>query len=174
MLDLTQFLSGPLCTLLLAALGAEVIKIEKPGVGDGARRTPPYAGREGPSLARRDEGDLSVSILKRNRGKRDPILQALSGIAYLNGREGDPPLRAGVLLAISPGAFRSARAITCSALCRINFYPTRDGYVAILIGSENQWAGLAAAKARFERLYGGRNTGAGIAAAAVGPAFSGA
>ncbi|HEY8450220.1 MAG TPA: CoA transferase [Bacillota bacterium] len=55
-----------------------------------------------------------------------------------------------------------------------NFYPTRDGYVAILIGSENQWAGLAAAKARFERLYGGRNTGAGIAAAAVGPAFSGA
>ena len=33
-LDFSQFLSGPLCTLKLADLGARVIKVERPGAGD--------------------------------------------------------------------------------------------------------------------------------------------
>jgi CoA:oxalate CoA-transferase len=43
-LDLTRVLSGPYCALLLGELGAEVIKIEKPGRGDHSRRA-----RGGPS-----------------------------------------------------------------------------------------------------------------------------
>ena len=41
-LDLSQCISGPYCTRLLAGWGAEVIKVEKPGEGDGARSVGPF------------------------------------------------------------------------------------------------------------------------------------
>ena len=43
-LEYAQFVAGPYCSKLLADLGAEVIKIEKPGAGDEARRRGPFPG----------------------------------------------------------------------------------------------------------------------------------
>ncbi|MDY6906794.1 MAG: CoA transferase [Chloroflexota bacterium] len=45
-LDVTQHIAGPYCTKLLADYGAEVIKVERPGQGDPARRLGPFYGDE--------------------------------------------------------------------------------------------------------------------------------
>jgi CoA:oxalate CoA-transferase len=45
-LDLSQGVAGPFCAKLLAGLGAEVIKVEPPGVGDRSRRAGPFPGVE--------------------------------------------------------------------------------------------------------------------------------
>src|SRR5207248_407797 len=52
-LDLTQFVAGPYCTMLLADAGARVIKIEPPGTAEPYRRVGPAPGRcaEWPAFA---------------------------------------------------------------------------------------------------------------------------
>jgi formyl-CoA transferase len=62
-LDLSRVLAGPWCTQLLADLGAEVIKVERPGSGDDTRHWgPPWHG-EG-------EGRVAAYFLSCNRGKK--------------------------------------------------------------------------------------------------------
>ena len=73
-LDLTIFLSGPLATMYLAGLGVEVVKIERPGYGDPARHNPPYLGSDGISFGSRVGDQMSLSMLKRGRGKRSIAL----------------------------------------------------------------------------------------------------
>ncbi|QIK79523.1 CoA transferase [Sphingomonas piscis] len=66
-LDLSRVLAGPWCTQLLADLGAEVIKIEKPVSGDDTRHWgPPWHG----------EGDARVAayFLSANRGKKSAAI----------------------------------------------------------------------------------------------------
>jgi crotonobetainyl-CoA:carnitine CoA-transferase CaiB-like acyl-CoA transferase len=65
-IDLTRMLAGPYCTMVLADLGADVVKVEPPG-GDATRRTPPFA----PGDELRAFGGYFASI---NRNKRSIVL----------------------------------------------------------------------------------------------------
>jgi alpha-methylacyl-CoA racemase len=65
-LDLTRLLPGGFCSLLLADLGADVIKVEDTGQGDYVRWAPPYYGDD----ERHALGTRSALYLALNRGKR--------------------------------------------------------------------------------------------------------
>jgi len=65
-LDLSRILAGPWCTQVLADLGAEVIKIEKPGAGDDTRHWGPPWLRD----AAGNETRESAYYLSSNRGKQ--------------------------------------------------------------------------------------------------------
>ncbi len=69
-LDFTQMLAGPFCTMVLADMGADVVKIEKPRGGDDTRRMgPPFIGGE------------SAAFLAINRNKRSMVLDLKSADA---------------------------------------------------------------------------------------------
>ena len=58
--DQTQALAGPYCAMILGDLGADVIKIERPGVGDQSRQwAPPYIG---------DQGCYYLAVNRNKRG----------------------------------------------------------------------------------------------------------
>ena len=66
-LDFSQVLAGPFCTMNLADFGAEVIKIEKPGSGDGSRIFGPFV------------ADQSGYYILVNRGKKGITLDLKKG-----------------------------------------------------------------------------------------------
>jgi len=81
-LDLTRILAGPLCTMTLADLGADVIKVERPGLGDDTRHWgPPFLN---------DEAAYYLSV---NRNKRSVALdfdnEADRQTVYLLAKEAD-------------------------------------------------------------------------------------
>lgn len=61
-LDLSRVLAGPYCTMILADMGAEVIKIERPVEGDDSRAFAPFVGEE------------SAYFMSLNRGKKSVVL----------------------------------------------------------------------------------------------------
>ena len=69
-LDLTRFLSGPQTTLFLAALGAEVVKIDDPKLGDPVANSPPFFGKNGVSMSQNSATDVGIAYLKRARSKK--------------------------------------------------------------------------------------------------------
>ena len=70
-LDLSRVLAGPYCTMMLGDLGAEVIKVERPGRGDDTRGWgPPFAGGESTYFLTSNRNKKSITLdLKSARGQ---------------------------------------------------------------------------------------------------------
>jgi len=69
--DLTRVLSGPFCTMQLGDLGAEVIKVERPGEGDDTRAfAPPFQGDQAAYFLSINRNKKSITLdMKSERGK---------------------------------------------------------------------------------------------------------
>jgi len=108
--DLTQNVAGPLCTQILGDLGAEVVKVERPGRGDDARAwAPPYWGEESATFmgVNRNKRSLAVDmkqpdgrlVVERLIGRADVLVQSLRagvieelGLGWERAREINPRL----------------------------------------------------------------------------------
>src|SRR3984957_14923186 len=76
-LDLSRILAGPWCSQNLADMGAEVIKVERPGTGDDTRRWgPPFVQAESTYFLSVNRGKRSVTINLKDPGERE-IVEAL-------------------------------------------------------------------------------------------------
>ncbi len=84
-LDFTRVLAGPFCTMMLADLGAEVIKVERPGAGDDSRHFGPFVGEESAyfmsinrnkkSITLNLKDPAAVEIVKRMIPKMDVVVE---------------------------------------------------------------------------------------------------
>uniref|UniRef100_A0A665UF92 Succinyl-CoA:glutarate CoA-transferase n=1 Tax=Echeneis naucrates TaxID=173247 RepID=A0A665UF92_ECHNA len=79
-LDLTRVLAGPFATMILGDLGAEVIKVERPGAGDDTRAWgPPFVGSESTYFLSINRNKKSIAVdLKHPKGTQ--IVQELAAV----------------------------------------------------------------------------------------------
>lgn len=153
-LDLTVALSGPYGALLLAGLGAEVIKIEAPQGGDIARTNPPFHGKGGIHFGAAEEGDVSLSILARGRSKKSVTIDLKTeegrGIFHDLARHADV-----VFENLSDGTAERLGA-DCETLQRINprlVYASING-----LGRPSLYPGVKAMDITVQALSGAMDT----------------
>jgi CoA:oxalate CoA-transferase len=79
-LDMTRVLAGPFCTLQLANLGARVIKVERPPLGDDARAIGPFVGGKSLYFSALNYGKESIALDLRHDPDRE-VFEALLGRA---------------------------------------------------------------------------------------------
>src|SRR6266852_2714150 len=152
-LDLTRLLPGAFCTMLLAEMGADVVKIEEPGTGDYMRWTPPLIGGQSALFnalnrnkrsvtlnLKTDEGrDLLPKLVMAsitgygqdgpfaNRAGHDINYTATAGVLGLNGAAGGPPVPLSVQVADIGGGGQQAAVSILGAL------------VGVQRGGEGRW-----------------------------------
>ena len=113
-IDLSRVVSGPLCTMNLADMGADVVKIEEPGRGDESRAFgPPFLGGESPYYLSVNRNKRSCTVnLKRDAGKA--ILWRLLDTADVVVQNFRPGAMARLGLDYDAVAARHPRLIYCS------------------------------------------------------------
>lgn len=74
-LDLSRVLAGPYCTMLLRDLGAEIIKVERPGTGDDSRGFGPFVDGKSVYFVSINYGKKSIALNLKEEGDRDIFLE---------------------------------------------------------------------------------------------------
>ncbi len=78
-LDLTRVVAGPFATAIFADLGADVIKIERPGTGDDYRYGPSPPGQTSLSFQNNNRGKRSITLDVRSPEGRELLLRLVDG-----------------------------------------------------------------------------------------------
>src|SRR5260370_8519955 len=73
--DLTGLLPGPFCTMLLADMGADVIKVEEPSTGDYMRWTPPLVDGQSALFNAINRNKRSLTLNLKSQAGRDLLLR---------------------------------------------------------------------------------------------------
>ena len=132
--DLTRVLSGPYCTMLLADMGARVIKVEQPGRGDDTRAWgPPFVGAESAYFLSINRNKESLTLdFKSNEGRR--ILSQLIGKSDVVVENFRPGAMARLGLDYATLAPQHPRLVFCSISGFGQDGPRRDqpGYDAVI------------------------------------------
>ncbi len=79
-LDLTRVLAGPYCTMLLADMGAEVIKIEQPGKGDDSRQFGPYVNGESAYFMSINRNKKSMTLNLKHPKSKEMFLELIKQV----------------------------------------------------------------------------------------------
>jgi crotonobetainyl-CoA:carnitine CoA-transferase CaiB-like acyl-CoA transferase len=82
-IDLSRVLAGPYATMLLADMGAEVIKLEEPGKGDDTRAWPPFVGGESTYFMSVNRGKKSLTLDLRPEAGKAVLRKLLAGADVL-------------------------------------------------------------------------------------------
>ncbi|HEV8307443.1 MAG TPA: CaiB/BaiF CoA-transferase family protein [Methylomirabilota bacterium] len=78
-IDLSRVLAGPYATMLLADMGAEVIKVEEPGKGDDTRAWPPFVGGEATYFMSVNRGKKSLTLDLKSEAGKEILRRLLEG-----------------------------------------------------------------------------------------------
>lgn len=77
-IDLTRVLAGPFCTMLLADMGAEVIKVEEPGKGDDTRAYPPFIKGYSAYFINLNRNKKSIALNLKNPQAKQVLLDLIT------------------------------------------------------------------------------------------------
>ena len=140
-LDITRALAGPYCTMMLGDLGADVIKVERPGIGDETRGWgPPFVGKPyGPYpgesayfiAANRNKRSVTVNIQTAEGREIVHRLAGISDVLVENYRTGDLD-KLGLGYADLHNLYPRLVYCSVSGYGRTGPYAERPGYDAVL------------------------------------------
>ena len=135
--DLTRYIPGPYCTMLLGDLGADVVKLEEPPIGDPTRAVPPVAGDDSALHAGLNRNKRSLMVdLRHDDGVAVVKRLAATADVFVEGMRPGTLARRG----LGPDELRAAnpRLVYCS----MSGYG-QDGALAARAGHDINYASLA-------------------------------